>query len=102
MIATKTAVFVAALTLAGISSPLAAMAQVPEDRVDTSVREGVAGIPTGVLGRVLNELDVGVAELGPNVPLLTCENVQDFIDPNAIFSGELEEIARNCLTSSPL
>jgi hypothetical protein len=69
MIATKFAVFVATLTLVGISSPLAAMAQVPgeDDGVDTNLA-GLIGISSDVLDRVSDAVDVGVAEIRPNVP----------------------------------
>jgi hypothetical protein len=40
-------------------------------------------------------------QLGPNVPLITCQNVLSFIDPNAIFSGPLEEFFRNCQITNP-
>jgi hypothetical protein len=75
MIATKFAVFVATLTLAGISSPLAAMAQIPEDDgVDTNLA-GLIGISSDVLDRVSEAVDVGIAEIGPDVP--TC-----FVQPS--------------------
>jgi len=69
-------VFVATLTLAGISSPLAAMAQVPEedDGVDTNLA-GLIGISSDVLDRVSEAVDVGIAEIGPHVP--TC-----FVQPS--------------------
>jgi hypothetical protein len=102
MISTKmTALMIATAVLGVGSSPLAAMAQVPvEDEVDTSVEEVIEGIRADVQ----DILDEGFAAI-PNVPDiedLTCENVQDFIDPFSDITGPLEQFALECQINSPL
>ena len=98
MISTKMTALMLATAVLAVGSPLAAMAQVPvEDGVDTSIGEAIGGIRADVQDR----LDEGFAAI-PNVPVITCENVQFYIDPNAIVSGGLDQFLRDCQINSPL
>lgn len=77
-----------ATAVLGAGSPLAAMAQVPEeDAGDTNLSEGI-GIPADVLDRLLDDrLDdivAGTAELGPNVCQIPIQNPNPLIGTASI------------------
>jgi hypothetical protein len=82
MISPTTTVLMIVTALLGVGSPLAAMAQVPEENIDLSE---VIGISSDVVDRVLDEVDAQIAEIGgPDVgpcdlnlnPLIGTTNIE--------------------------
>jgi hypothetical protein len=61
MISPTTTVLMIVTALLGVGSPLAAMAQVPEENIDLSE---VIGISSDVVDRVLDDVDAQITEIG--------------------------------------
>jgi hypothetical protein len=57
MISTKMTALIVAITALGVGSPLAAVAQIPEEE-DTNLA-GLIALRSDVIGRLLDEADVG-------------------------------------------